>query len=403
MRSATKAALTALLFVAPAVAHGQTLRETLLRKSAVDNGLTPISRLQPAVIQARSVVGGKLFESKLLSLNGEMSCQKCHLDRFASADGLPNAIGVGGKGEGVARLKGGGRIVPRNVFALWGRGGPGFHTFFWDGRVQQTPDGVVSQFGTAAPSKDPLTVAAHLPFVEIREMIDDDEVVRAKYQREDVGAANALYATLVTRLRNDPKLGPELARAYAVRRDQIQFLHAANAIAHFIRDKFRLRQTRFHAFVFNGGRLSRQEVQGGVLFYGKGRCSACHSGAYFTDFGFHTVAFPQAGFGRNGFGVDYGRYNVTFDPNDLYRFRTPPLYNVAKTAPYSHSGSVMNLERAIQYHFDPLRFPSPITLSQTDRIEQFKRLARAGNEATPPQLTDAEVRDIAAFLRTLSF
>ncbi len=402
MKSVISTALAALLLLTPLAASGQTLRETMLRKAAVGNGLMPIARLQPSIAPVRSAIGGKLFESTLLSLNGEMSCQKCHLDRFASADGLPNAIGVGGKGEGVARLKGGGRIVPRNVFALWGRGGPGFHTFFWDGRVQAMPDGVVSQFGTAAPSKDPLTVAAHLPFVEIREMIDDDEVVRAKYQKEDVGAANALYGALAMRLRNDPKLGPELARAYGVRRDEIRFLHAANAIAHFIRDKFRLRQTRFHAFVFNGGKLSRQEVQGGVLFYGKGRCSACHSGAYFTDFGFHTVAFPQAGFGRNGFGVDYGRYNVTFDPNDLYKFRTPPLYNVAKTAPYSHSGSVMSLEQAIQYHFDPLRFPSPVTMRQSDRIEHFKRLARAGAEGSPPQLTDAEVRDLVAFLRTLN-
>lgn len=403
MRSATRAALAAFILLVPGLASGQTLRETLLRKAAIDNGLQPISRLQPTVVPARSAIGGKLFESTLLSLNGDMSCQKCHLDRFASADGLPNAVGVGGKGEGVARLKGGGRIVPRNVFALWGRGGPGFNTFFWDGRVELTPDGVVSQFGAAAPSKDPLTVAAHLPFVEIREMIDDDELVRARFQKEDVAAADALYRTLVTRVRNDPRLGPELGRAYGVRRDQIQFVHAANSIAHFIRDKFRLRQTRFHSFVFNGGKLSGQEVQGGILFYGKGRCSACHSGAYFTDFAFHTVAFPQAGFGRNGFGVDYGRYNVTFDPNDLYRFRTPPLYNVAKTAPYSHSGSVTSLEKTIQYHFDPLRFPSPVTMRQTDRIEQFKRIARAGSEATPPQLTDAEVRDLAAFLRTLSF
>src|SRR5690606_6569998 len=117
----------------------------------------------------------------------------------------------------------------------------------------------------------------------------------------------------------------------------------------------------------------------------------------------HTVAFPQAGFGKNGFGVDYGRYNVTFDPADLYAFRTPPLYNVAKTAPYSHSGSVMNLEHAVQYHFDPLRHPSPVTMTQTARIEHFKRRAKAGSETTPPQLSDDDVKDVVSFLRTLSF
>ena len=72
----------------------------------------------------------------------------------------------------------------------------------------------------------------------------------------------------------------------------------------------------------------------------------CHSGPYFSDFKFHVVAFPHLGFGVNGFGVDYGRFNATFDPVDRYKFRTPPLYNVVKTGPYGHSGSVATVEDA---------------------------------------------------------
>ena len=70
----------------------------------------------------------------------------------------------------------------------------------------------------------------------------------------------------------------------------------------------------------------------------------CHAGAYFTDFQYHTIAFPQLGSGRNGFGIDYGRFNVTYNPADLYKFRTPPLFNVTNTPPYGHSGSVNSLE-----------------------------------------------------------
>ena len=81
----------------------------------------------------------------------------------------------------------------------------------------------------------------------------------------------------------------------------------------------------------------------------------CHYGPYFSDLKFHVVPFPQLGFGKNGFGVDYGRFNVTFDPKDLYKFRTPPLFNVEKTAPYGHSGSVATIQEAIAAHFDPLR------------------------------------------------
>ena len=47
---------------------------------------------------------------------------------------------------------------------------------FWDGRVQDTGDTLVSQFGTALPL-DPLVVAVHLPVVEIREMMIENEII----------------------------------------------------------------------------------------------------------------------------------------------------------------------------------------------------------------------------------
>ena len=73
---------------------------------------------------------------------------------------------------------GGGSIVPRNTLALWGRAARQFDTFFWDGKVQKTEYGIVSQFGDQAPSDDPLIVAVSLPFVEIREMVSDDQYVQ---------------------------------------------------------------------------------------------------------------------------------------------------------------------------------------------------------------------------------
>ncbi|MBV5270063.1 MAG: methylamine utilization protein MauG, partial [Afipia sp.] len=79
--------------------------------------------------------GKTLFKSRSLSLNGNISCQQCHLDQFGSADGIPNAVAVGGDGKGAARVMGAGGILPRNTLPFWGRGGKGFDTFFWDGKV----------------------------------------------------------------------------------------------------------------------------------------------------------------------------------------------------------------------------------------------------------------------------
>ena len=37
---------------------------------------------------------------------------------------------------------------------------------------------------------------------------------------------------------------------------------------------------------------------------------------------------------------DLGRYEITEDPDDRWRYKTPSLRNVALTAPYMHDGSL---------------------------------------------------------------
>lgn len=400
--SVTRLIYISLSFTIATGASGNNL-ENLLRSTAKDNGLLPAAELNPAVDASLAELGEALFTSEAVSLNGNISCETCHLDNFSSADGLPNAIGVGGQGEGMDRLKHGGAIVPRNTFALFGRGGIGFNTLFWDGKVDVVDDKVVSQFGGRAPSDDPLIVAVHLPPLEIREMIVEDKGV-ANNKKENVSNAIALYQDISKSVQErDPELVDKLAGYYELNPESIEYSHIAEAIAAFIRHKFAIRDTKFHRFVFEGGALSEIELKGANLFYGKGKCTVCHAGPYFTDFRFHAIPMPQAGFGKNGFGVDYGRYNVTHDVNDLYKFRTPPLYNVAETSPYGHSGSVDDLETAIAAHFDPLRMYNPQRYSSAERTEYFKRLlAGSGNLLLIPSLSEQDISDLIAFLQTLT-
>ena len=113
---------------------------------------------------------------------------------------------------------------------------------------------------------------------------------------------------------------------------------------------------------------------------------------------------PQLGSGKNGFGVDYGRYNVTHNPKDLYKFRTPPLYNSTKTAPYGHSGGTASLREVIIYHFDPLREINTAELSTFDRHEYYKKMAAsATNILQIGFLDDQEVDALVTFLKTLDY
>jgi cytochrome c peroxidase len=349
--------------------------------------------------------GRQFFETKALSNSNDIACRDCHLAEFGSSDGLPVSVGVGGSGTGPARVSGGGEIIPRNSLPLWARGEPNFKAFFWDGRVQDTGDILVSQFGEALPSSDPLVVAVHLPVVEIREMMIENEII-ASVKTESTSTAEIAYQSIVDNLIDKE---PELMRSFALylRKSHlynISFLDIAKSIAAFIRQDFAIPETRFSNFVNGEDTLSDVEVEGAYLFFGKGKCVVCHSGPYFSNFNFYAIGFPQLGFGRNGFGVDYGRYNVTHDPADLYKFRVPPLWNVDNTGPYGHSGSVATLTAAITHHYDPLRYFDPSAIDRHERIEYYKvMLSAADAMSTVPQLTDREAEKITSFLKTLSF
>ena len=72
-----------------------------------------------------------------------------------------------------------------------------------------------------------------------------------------------------------------------------------------------------------------------------------------SDFEFYSIGVPRFGYGFDGSGLDTGRYRVTEDPDDMFKFRTPPLRNVSRTAPYFHNGSEQSLEKAVELHLNP--------------------------------------------------
>ena len=96
---------------------------------------------------------------------------------------------------------------------------------------------------------------------------------------------------------------------------------------------------------------------------------------------------------------------ITPRPGALpYGFRTPPLYNVTKTGPYSHSGSIAELSDAIRIHIDPLLFVEPKTMDANDRIEYYERLRIwSGSPLNGVVATDSEIEAIADFLGILSY
>jgi cytochrome c peroxidase len=395
--------LVLLLLSSPSTLEANAF-QNILRKTAIDNGVIPAEKLFDNRDKDLAEIGKQFFKSEALSLNRKISCETCHLKEFSSADGIPNAVGVGGKGHGQKRLNSGGKFIPRNTLALWGIGGLGFNTLFWDGKVDFSNGARISQFGENAPSDDPLVVAVHLPAIEIGEMLVDDKMVK-KHKKETAKDGLEVYQLMTNKLRDHEKSAiTQLANLIGKKESEVQFIDIARSISSFIKSEFRIKETKFQRFLFENGELTDDEVRGGLIFYGKGKCSNCHNGPYFTDFKFYSISFPQLGFGKNGFGVDYGRFNVTFDPNDLYKFRTPPLHNVTETAPYGHSGSVKTLNEAIIYHFDPLKLGLPEEMDELDRHEYYKKLVVSSQNILDISfLTNEEIEHLENFLGTLNF
>jgi cytochrome c peroxidase len=75
-----------------------------------------------------------------------------------------------------------------------------------------------------------------------------------------------------------------------------------------------------------------------------------------------------------------GRYEVTHDPADLLRFKTPTLRNIAITAPYMHDGSLATLQEVVVFHnrggyphdnLDPLIKPLGLSDEELDALVSF--------------------------------
>jgi cytochrome c peroxidase len=92
-------------------------------------------------------------------------------------------------------------------------------------------------------------------------------------------------------------------------------------------------------------KVSDSARRGRELFFGKANCTACHSGANFTDEKFHNI-----GVGMDKAKPDLGRFEVTKDEKDKGAFKTPTIRNVAATAPYMHDGSQKTLEEVVEWY-----------------------------------------------------
>ena len=161
--------------------------------------------------------------------------------------------------------------------------------------------------------------------------------------------------------------------------------------------------------------MTEEQLAGMDLFYGKARCSTCHSGTFQTDHNFHAIGLPQIGPGKDDYASDAGRGMITGEEDDIYRFRTTTLRNVSMTGPYGHNGAYANLEDIVRHHLNAVQGLASYDRSKAvladdlaaddwkamDDFDEVLRIAEA-IEISDVALVEDEIAKVMSFLGALT-
>ncbi len=317
------------------------------------------------VTEAKIKLGKKLFYDRRLSINNTFSCAMCHIpEQGFSSNEMATAVGIEG------------RSVRRNSPTLYNVAY--YQSLFHDGRENTLEQQVWA----------PLLAHNEMANPSIGYVID-------KINRLPE------YQGLFKKAFNRPAGMETIGQALASYERTLN--SAASTFDHWY-------------FKKQKNAISPSAQQGYQLFIGKAQCSGCHtlssSHALFTDHQFHNTGIGY----QNAMGIasasskvqlapgvfvevdskvidsvsensisDLGRYEVTQNPDDRWKYKTPSLRNISLTAPYMHNGSLATLEQVIRFY-----------------NQGGIRNETLDNLIKPLHLTEREINQLVAFLNTLT-
>lgn len=409
----------------------------------------------PQIQDPLAQLGMRLFFSKSLGGDRDSACVTCHHPRLGGGDDLSLSVGVGaddadllGDGRTHAAASAhfnGGPTVPRNAPTTFNLAGWD-HYLFHDGRVealvvakgQEGSTGGIRTPDVPLRSADP-NAGANLSVAQARFPVTSPEEMKGHNfaAQNNAGMRTVLqermggYGSGVGVLANTQYWLDQFRTAFnspaGTAQALITYDNIAAAIAAYERSQ-NFTNAPWKSYVQgNTAAITDDAKRGAQLFFtpvdrGGAGCVSCHSGDFFTDEDFHILAVPQIGRGKgNGTNTDddFGRFRETNNPNEMYAFRTPTLWNVGVTGPWMHSGAYTTLEATIRHHLDPhgsiqnynvgqLTQPGIQNLSTIQARAQaaLSALDRARAEGRskllPVTLADAQVQQLVAFLNSLT-
>jgi cytochrome c peroxidase len=341
---------------------------------------------------AAAALGKALFFDTRLSASGAISCASCHKPDRQFQDDLP-------VGHGMAT--GTRRTMPIAGTAY-------FPFLFWDGRKD-------SQWSQAlGPLENPLEHGADRTMVV--------RLVMAAYAPQYQALFGSVPSLSGAPEHAMPGQSGELAAAWnAMTADQqaavnLVYANVGKSIAAFERT-IEPQPTRFDAYAAAlasddatkaNGILTEAERNGLKLFIGQGNCVSCHNGPLLTDNAFHNLGLPGAtASGDSGRSMAVAtlkddpfnclgafsdakpsscgelKFMESASPDLIGAFRSPSLRGVAQRAPFTHAGQFATLNDVLTHY------------------NNAPAASFGKSELKPLGLSEAQLHDIEAFLKTL--
>lgn len=415
IRSKDRIRPTGILFTALLACWNSSMAQNLAPPRA-PVGPAPAAPAAPAAANAAQArledLGSRIFNDRDLSEPRGTACVSCHsaATGFASTNGSRLGVAIGSKSTSI-----GGRNPMSNAYTsftppfsfrvLNGDVDP-IGGFFWDGRAD------TAQQQALGPFLNPLEMN-NANAVEVMRKIASAPY--AQQFRDQFGAT----------IFRDP---------------QLAFQKVGEAIAAF--EKTMVLQpfsSKYDEVIQGRSRFTAQEANGMKLFMDptRGNCASCHTmnpnssnprDSLFTDFAFYATGVPRnKAIPRNAnpsffdlglCGPDRSKPALTDNvPADVSiekfcgTFRMVSLRNVADRTAWMHNGVFKNLRDVVSFYAtrnsDPKRWYGPSGVPNdlpvaylgniiSDRVP-FNRAPSAG-----PALSEREIDDVVAFLRTLS-
>lgn len=366
-----------------------------------------------AHVKQMTVLGEKLFFDPSLSGSGKLACASCHSPQHAF--GPPNALSVQLGGSDMHQT--GIRAVPSLKYL---QSVPAFTRHFHDSddegeeSVDAGPTGGLTWDGRVDHGAD----QARIPLLSSFEMGSTPAKVAAAVKA-------APYANAFR----------QAYGADVFQNDERVFAAVLVALETFEQspERFYPYTSKYDAFLAGRAKLNDAEMRGLQLFNdeSKGNCAACHistrakdgSPPQFSDFGLIALGVPRnraLPINRNPKYHDLGacgpeRTDLKGQDEYCGIFRTPSLRNVATRKTFFHNGIYHKLDDVVRFYVERDTNPEKFyPVSKTGAVQKFDDLPQKywdninteppfdRKKGDKPALDEAEIKDVVAFLGTLT-